>query len=113
MRAPLATAVAAALLAAGCGGAPAPPARDHATVPAFAGLTRLQACERLLADITRHGGTPDITALRYIADHAAAPRLAADARTAVRDIAHTGIAPVALSLLQDDCAKAGLRLPLR
>jgi len=111
MRAPLVTAVAVVLLAAGCSGASMPSARDHASAPAVAGLTRLQACERL-ADITRHRGAPDIPALRYIADHAAAPRLAADARTAVRDIGHTGIAPVALSLLQDDCAQAGVHLPL-
>lgn len=112
MKAPLVTAVAAALLAAGCSDVPAPPARDHATLPTFAGLTRLQACERLLADITRHGAAPDIPALRYIADHAVAPRLAADARTAVRDIGHTGIAPVALGLLREDCAKAGVHLPV-
>ena len=38
-------------------------------------------------------------------------RLAGDARTAVRDLGHTGIAPVAMLLLRDDCAHAGVRVP--
>ena len=48
------------------------------------------------------------------ADHVtAAPRMAADARTAVRDIDHTGVAPIALALLRDECARAGVRIPAR
>jgi hypothetical protein len=111
MRALLVTAVAAALMVAGCGGAPAPQAHNHMTASASVQLTGLQACERLLADVTRNGGIPDIPALRNIADHVTAPRLAADARTAVRDIGHTGIAPVALTLLRADCAQAGVQIP--
>jgi hypothetical protein len=76
-------------------------------------LTRFQACQRLLGDLARHRGVPDIPTLRRIADHVTAPRMAADARTAVRDIDHTGVAPVALSLLRADCAQAGVRIPAR
>jgi hypothetical protein len=111
MRALLVTAVAPALMAAGCGGAPALQAHDHVTASAPVRLTGLQACEWLLADVTRNGGIPDIPALRHIADHVTAPRLAADARTAVRDIGHTGIAPVAFTLLRADCAQAGVQVP--
>ncbi len=111
MRALLVTAVAMALTAAGCGGAPALPAHHHITASAPVKLTAPQACERLLADVTRNGGVPDIRALRDIADHVTAPRLAGDARTAVRDIGHTGIAAVALTLLRDDCAQAGVKIP--
>ncbi len=110
MRALLVTAVATAL-AAGCGGAAAPQAHNHVTASASLTLTRLQACRQLLDDLTRDRGIPDIPALRRIADHVTAPRLAADARTAVRDIGHTGIAPVALTLLQADCAQVGVRIP--
>jgi hypothetical protein len=110
MRALLVTAVAAALMVAGCGGAAARQAHNHTIASASANLTGLQACERLLADVTRNGGIPDIPALRNIADHVTAPRLAADARTAVRDIGHTGIAPVALALLRADCAHAGVKI---
>jgi hypothetical protein len=113
IRALLVTAVATALTAAGCG-TPALRAHHHITASASVSLTRLQACERLLADVTHNGGTggiPDIPALRNVADHVTAPRLAADARTAVRDIEHTGIAPVALTLLRADCAQAGVKIP--
>ena len=102
--------VLAALAAAGCHGAPAQV--THGTAPALVKLTGHRACEQLLADITRRGGPPGIPALRQVADRATAPRLAADARTAVRDIDHTGTAPpVALALLRDDCARAGVRIP--
>ncbi len=111
MRALLVSAGAAALMVAGCGGTPALQAHNHMTASASVKLTGLQACERLLADVTRNRGIPDIPALRNIADHVTAPRLAADARTAVRDIGHTGIAPVALTLLRADCAKAGVKIP--
>ena len=110
MKALLVTAAATALAVA-CGGAPQPPARQDLTAPAPLKLTRLQACHRLLGDLTRNRGVPDIPTLRHIADHVTAPRMAADARTAVRDIDHTGIAPVALSLLRADCAQAGVQIP--
>jgi hypothetical protein len=109
MRAVLVTAVAAAL-AAGCG-APAPQGDKHDTASASITLTRLQACRQLLDDVTRNRGIPDIPALRRVADHVTAPRLAADARTAVRDIGHTGIAPVALTLLRADCVQVGVHIP--
>lgn len=107
----LVAALAVAALAAGCGGGPEPPAHRDASPAAPVALTGFQACRRLLGDLARHRGTPDIPTLRHIADHVTAPRLAADARTAVRDIDHTGIAPLALGLLRDDCARAGVRIP--
>ena len=110
MRALLAAAAATAL-AAGCGGPLPPRAHKHVTAPTSTTFTRIQACRQLRDDVTRNGGSPDIPALRRIADHVTAPRLAADARTAVRDIGHTGIAPVALTLLRADCAQAGVRIP--
>lgn len=112
MRTLLVTAAAMAL-AVGCGGTPSPQAHKDATASATVTFTKRQACERLLHDVTRNGGTPDIAALREIADHVAAPQLAAEARTAVRDIDHTGIAPVALHLLRADCAQEGVRIPVR
>lgn len=111
MRALSAT-MAAAALAVACGGAPQPPAHQGATGPAHVSLTSGQACRLLLADLAPGRGLPDIPTLRRVADHVTAPRLAADARTAVRDIDHTGTAPLALSLLRDDCARAGVRLPV-
>ena len=51
--------------------------------------------------------------LRRIADHVSAPRMAAYARTAVRDIDHTGVAPIPLALFRDECARAGVRIPRR
>lgn len=121
-------AVAAALLAAGCGGAPHGPARPSpagqspvrqspaspdATASAPFTITRLQACRELRDDLARHQGLPDIHMLRRIADHVSAPRMAAYARTAVRDIDHTGVAPVALALFRNECARAGVRIPRR
>jgi len=105
-------AVLAALAVAGCHDAPVQVTHGgSSTAPALVKVTGHRACEQLLADITRRGGSPDIRTLRQIADHATAPRLAADARTAVRDIDHTGTAPVAFALLRDDCAGAGVRIP--
>ena len=123
---PIAAAVAA--LAAGCGGPPRAPAHQptarqspvlqspaspDATASAPLELTRLQACRQLRDDLARNRGVADIPALRRIADHVTAPRMAADARTAVRDIDHTGVAPIALALLRDECARAGVRIPAR
>ena len=121
--------VATVALAAGCGGAPQAPARQaparqapvqqapaspDATASAPFTLTRPQACRQLRDDLARNQGVPDIPALRRIADHVtAAPRMAADARTAVRDIDHTGVAPIALALLRDECNRAGVRIPAR
>jgi hypothetical protein len=113
MKAFVATAAAAVVLAAGCGGAAPPRARAHVTTSAPAGLTGRQACQRLQADVTRDKGTADIPVLRYIADRVTAiPRLAMDARDAVKDIAHTGGAPIPLTLLKDDCSKAGVDIPV-
>ena len=118
MRAFLGTALAAgaaAALAAGCAAAPAPrptPAPHPRLSSAAPGpLSRPQACQHLLDDVTRHQGIPSIPALRRIADHVTEPRMAADARSAVRDIGHTGIAPIPLALLRDDCRRAGVRIP--
>jgi hypothetical protein len=107
----LLVAAAATALAAGCGGAPAPPANRHDTASAPVTLSALQACRHLQDDVTHNRGIPDIPALRRIADHVTSPRLAADTRTAVRDIGHTGIAPLALTLLRADCAQTGVRIP--
>lgn len=120
----LLVAAVATVLAAGCTAAPAAPAHQpspaqpHRTLsaqpstpPAAARLTKVQACQLLLADVTRHHGRSAVPGLRRIADHAADTRMAGDARTAVRDLDHTGGAAVALALLRDDCAHAGVRIP--
>ena len=119
-------AAAAALLAAGCGADPSAPAQrspaSHSPVrqsPAFPdatasapfSLTRREACRELRDDLARNQGVPDIPVLRRIADHVGAPRLAAYARTAVRDIDHTGAAAVPVALFRDECARAGVRIP--
>ena len=121
-------AAAAALLAAGCGGAPRGPARPSpasqspasqspafpdATASAPFAITRLEACRELRDDLARNQGVPDIPMLRRIADHVSAPRMASYARTAVRDIDHTGVAPIPLALFRDECARAGVRIPGR
>jgi len=111
MRALLVTTIATALIAVGCATAPASQTHEHISATTSVKLTGPQACEQLLADVTRNHGIPHTRTLRYIADHVTVPRLAADARTAVRDIGHTGTAPVALSLLRDDCARAGVTIP--
>jgi hypothetical protein len=111
----------AATLAVGCGGDPPPPAhRDSpapahqdSPAPALSKLTNVEACQQLRGSLSRHQGVPDIPTLRLIADHVTAPRMAAEARTAVRDIDHTGVAPLALALLRDDCARAGVQIPPR
>jgi hypothetical protein len=119
-------AAAAALLAAGCGAAPRvpaqpspgrqspsrqPPVRPDATTSAPFTLTRLEACRELRDDLARNQGVPDIPMLRRIADHVSAPRMAAYARTAVRDIDHTGAAPIPLVLFRGECGRAGVRIP--
>lgn len=119
----------AATLAVGCGGDPPPPAhrdspapahRDSSApahqdspAPALGKLTNVDACWQLRGSLARNQGVPDIPTLRLIADHVTAPRMAAEARTAVRDIDHTGVAPLALALLRDDCARAGVQIPPR
>ncbi len=109
MRILVATALA-AVVAAGCGSAPN---QRHqpvtASVPST--LTKVKACQLLRDDLRRNQGGVDMATLRAIADHVTAPRMAADTRTAIRDIGHTGTAPVALSLLRDDCARAGVHMP--
>jgi len=121
-------AAAAALLAAGCGADPRAPAQPSparqsparqslafpdATASAPFSLTRREACRELRDDLARSQGVPDIPMLRRIADHVGAPRMAAYARTAVRDIDHTGVAPIPLALFRDECARAGVRIPAR
>ena len=127
----------AATLAVGCGGdpplpahrdSPAPahqdgpapahqdspaPAHQDSPAPALSKLTNVEACQQLRGSLSRHQGVPDIPTLRLIADHVTAPRMAAEARTAVRDMDHTGVAPLALALLRDDCARAGVQIPPR
>ena|SRR5215472_9929205 len=104
-------AIVAALSAMNCEGTANPQASSRATPSAPVTLTASQACERLRADVVRTGGVPEIRVLRDVADHVSDPRLAGDARTAVRDIEHTGTAPLAFLLLKDDCARAGVRIP--
>lgn len=111
----------AAALAVGCGGDPPPPAHQGSPAPAhraspasaLSKLTDVEACLQLRGSLSRNQGAPDILTLRIIADHAAAPRMAAEARNAVRDIDHTGVAPLPIALLRDDCARAGVRIPGR
>jgi len=109
MKGSLVLAAAAVLAGVSCGGAHPAHARSRAA-PSAGTLSSRQACLRLRADLARNGGAPDIPALRAIADHVTAARLAADARTAVRDIGHTGVAPLALALLEDDCDRAGVKI---
>jgi hypothetical protein len=121
MRVLLVTAAAAVALAVGCGGAPQAPAqptpvrqspgRPDASASVPVSLTRFQACQQLRDDLARNQGAPDIPMLRRIADHVTAPRMAADARTAVRDIDHTGAAAIAVALLRDECTRAGVQIP--
>jgi hypothetical protein len=101
---------AAVIAGVGCGGGHALHPRSHPAASPPAAITSRQACALLRADLARNDGEPDIPALRKIADHVTAARLAADARTAVRDIGHTGIAPLALALLGDDCDRAGVKI---
>jgi hypothetical protein len=110
----LLAAVMAVALAAGCTAtpaAPAVPAHQASSPSAAVRLTKTQACRQLLDDLTRHQGRSTVPGLRHIADHVTDVRMAGDARTAVRDIDHTGAAPVAFALLRDDCAHAGVRIP--
>jgi hypothetical protein len=108
----LLTAITAVILAAGCADATTPSSHTHPTTM-FTKLTALQACQRLQAHITRNQVRPDLPALHYIADHVTGtPRLARDARDAVKDITHTGIAPIAFLLLKDDCTKVGVDIPI-
>ena len=123
MRMLLVAAVATAL-AAGCTAAPAAPAHQPSpaqppstpsvqpTAPSAAPrLAKVQACRLLLADVTRYHGRSAVPGLRRIADHVTDAQMAGDARTAVRDLDHTGGAAVAFALLRDDCARAGVRIP--
>jgi hypothetical protein len=119
----------AAALAVGCGGDPRSPAHQDSpaaahrdspapaphdsAAPALSKLSKVDACEQLRGSLSRNQGAPDIVTLRIIADHVTAPRMAAEARSAVRDMDHTGVAPLPLALLRDDCARAGVRIPGR
>jgi hypothetical protein len=121
--------VVAATVAVGCGGDPRPPAhhdspapahrvsatpvRHDSPTPALSTLTSVEACLQLRGSFARNQGVPDILTLRVIADHVTEPRMAAEARNAVRDIDHTGVAAIPLALLRDDCARVGVRMPSR
>jgi hypothetical protein len=89
-------------LASGCGGTtgqrPAP-------------IGALAACRLLRADAAgRAGHRPDNRTLRLIADRTTAPRLAADARTAIQDIGHGSSPDIAFALLHDECARVGITI---
>jgi hypothetical protein len=119
--------IVAATLAVGCGGDPRPPGhqdspapvhqdspapvRQDSPAPALSKITGVEACLQLRGSFSRNRGVPDILTLRIIADHVTAPRMAAEARNAVRDIDHTGVAAIPLALLRDDCARVGVRMP--
>ena len=119
--------IVAATLAVGCGGDPRPPAHQVSPVPAhqdspapahqgspapaLSKLSNVDACQQLIGSLSRHHGLPDLLTLRMIADYVTAPRMAAEARNAVRDIDHTGVAPLPIALLRDDCARAGVPIP--
>jgi hypothetical protein len=127
LKAPLV--IVAAALAVGCGGDPRspahqdnpaptrhdgpPPARQDSPAPALSTLTGVEACLQLRGSLSRNQGVPDVLTLRVIADHVTVPRMAAEARNAVRDIDHTGAAAIPLALLRDDCARVGVQLPGR
>jgi len=118
-----------ATLAVGCGGDPRPPAhqdspasahrvspapvRQDSPTPALSTLTSVEACLQLRGSFARNRGVPDVLTLRVIADHVTEPRMAAEARNAVRDIDHTGVAAIPVALLRDDCARVGVRMPSR
>lgn len=116
----------AVMLAVGCGGdprssahqdRPAPahqdrPAQAHQDGPASAlsKLSNIDACRQLRGSLSRNQGFPDLVTLRIIADHVTEPRMAAEARSAVRDIDHIGVAPLPIALLRDDCARVGVQI---
>ena len=118
-----------ATLAVGCGGdprspahqgSPAPahqnspaPVHQDSPTPALSTLTSVEACLQLRGSFARNRGVPDVLTLRVIADHVTEPRMAAEARNAVRDIDHTGVAAIPVALLRDDCARVGVRMPSR
>jgi hypothetical protein len=119
----------AATLAVGCGGAPRSPAHQDSPVsahqdspapahqdspaPALSKISNIDACQQLRGSLTRNRGVPDLLTLRIIADHVTEPRMAAEARSAVRDIDHIGVAPLPIALLRDDCALVGVQIPGR
>jgi len=89
------------------------PAHQDSPAPALSKLSNVEACLQLRGSFSRNQGVPDLLTLRIIADHVTAPRMAAEARSAVRDIDHTGVAPLPIALLRDDCARAGVQIPGR
>jgi len=100
-------------LAVGCSGTPQPPVHRPGPTPSYHTISKVEACQHLLRSLSRNQGVPDLPTLRLIADHVTAPRMAAEARNAVRDIGHIGIAPLPVALLRDDCARAGVQIPPR
>ena len=89
------------------------PADQDSPAPALSKLSNVEACLQLRGSFSRNQGVPDILTLRVIADHVTEPRMAAEARNAVRDIDHTGVAAIPVALLRDDCARAGVRISSR
>jgi hypothetical protein len=106
-------------LAVGCSGPAQAPVNHHSPAPAhyvsptsaLGKISSADACQQLLGSLSRNKGVPDILTLRVIADHVTAPRMAAEARSAVRDIDHTGVASIPMALLRDDCSRAGVQIP--
>jgi hypothetical protein len=111
MRTLLAAGAAAAVLTAGCSSADTVQRPRHTASPSFVTVSGRQACQRLLADMSRNGGQADIDTLAFIGGHSTAPRMAAVARLAAQDLAHTGHAAIALEMLRRECAKAGISIP--
>lgn len=100
-------------LAVGCNGTPQPPVHRPSPTPSYHAISKVEACQHLLRSLSRNKGVPDLPTLRLIADHVTEPRMAAEARNAVRDLGHIGIAPLPVALLRDDCARSGVQIPPR
>jgi hypothetical protein len=84
----------------------------HHKVPAPVVLTTLAACQRLRADMTRDGGTPDKPTLLWISAHAASTRIAGEARQAAADVGDTSLLfSPSLALITYDCGQQGVQLP--
>jgi hypothetical protein len=89
------------------------PAHSDSPASALSKLSSVEACLQLRGSFSRNQGVPDLLTLRIIADHVTAPRMAAEARNAVRDIDHTGVAPLPIALLRADCTRVGVQIPGR
>ena len=104
------SAVLTVLALAGCAaGAPAATPAHSAPPPAI--MTDLQACQRLLADMNRNGGTPDRPTLDYIATHVSDARLSRDALSSEQVVGQS-VAGILLGALAYDCRHTGVQIPL-